>query len=32
MNNENENSVVQEEVTVADTNVNVSPVKSELKE
>ena len=32
MNNENENSVVQEEVTVADTNVNVSPVQSEVKE
>lgn len=32
MNNENENSVVQEEVTVADSNVNVSPVQSEVKE
>lgn len=32
MNNENENSVVQEEVTVTDTNVNVSPVQSEVKE
>lgn len=32
MNNENENSFVQEEVTVADPNVNVSPVQNEVKE
>lgn len=32
MNNENENSFVQEEVTIADPNVNVAPVQNEAKE
>ncbi len=32
MNNENQNPVVQDEVTIADPNVNVAPVQTEVKE